>query len=182
MTADEVKNKRSPRTDRCSVVILHESEEALEHAKSLCDQILSEMWKEVDMEIEQWPFSLLSDRAVSAEAASKAAMAEVVVVAAAGEGEFSPGFIDWTNRLVGLRDHHEGALVGLFAPGTGKEGGASSRDVQLHHVALRAGMDYLNHFPDRPHLSIPDLTEWCAARAETLTGTLDEIIRRDPPQ
>lgn len=180
MTVEEVPNNTGADTNRCSVVILHETEEALAHAKSLCERIMAEMWTDLDIDVQQWAIAQLSEQTHASEAASKAAQANVVVVAAAGEGEFPMGFMEWTERLVELRHHHEGALVGLFAPGTGTEGSASSRVVQLHRVALRAGMDYLNHFPKSPSRTIPDLLEWCASRAEKLTGTLDEIIRTRP--
>lgn len=181
MTVDEVTNNRGTQAERCSVVIVHETNEALAHANSLCERIMAQMWNAVDIDVCHWPFTVLSKDSVAQEAASRAATAEIVVVAAAGEGTFSSTFLEWTERLVDLRQKHEGALVALFAPGTRKEEGARSRDVQLHRVALRAGMDYLNHLPDSPRRTIPDLMEWCASRAETFTGTLDEIIRDEPP-
>ena len=181
MTAEDVSNESQARTERCSLVILHESGEALEHAESLCDRIISEMWAELDMEIHRWPFTVLASDPTSDEAARKAALADVVVVAATSGNEFSQEFLAWADRFVDLRQKREGALVGLIPSGKGKSGGTPSQDVQLHHLALRAGMDYLNHLPNSPHGSIPDLTEWCASRAETFTGTLTEIIRSDPP-
>ena len=180
MTADEVADRTKGKAGGCSLVILHESEEALEHARSLCERIMQEMWTELDIDVRQWPFASLSGQDISAEVASKSARAEVVVVAAAGEGEFATEFIEWTERLVALRQKREGALVGLFTPGTGKKGGRTLRDVHLHRVALRAGMDYLNHLPQTPSSGIPDVTGWCASRAETITGTLDQIISADP--
>lgn len=181
MTADDVSNTTQARAEHCTLVILHESAETLEHAQSLCDRIISEMWAEMDMEIHRWPFTVLAGDPTSAEAARKAAGADVVVVAANGVGEFSPDFVAWTEQFVALRQKHEGALVGLLVPDTGKGAGTSPRDVHLHGLALRAGMDYLKHLPNSPHGSIPDMVEWCASRAETFTGTLDEIIRSEPP-
>jgi hypothetical protein len=56
----------------------------------------------------------------------------------------------------------------------------SSRDVQLHRLALRAGLDYLNRLPQTPPHGIPDMADWCASRAETRTATLDQIIGSSP--
>jgi hypothetical protein len=163
------------------LVILHETDQALMHARTLCDHLMGELWAEVDLDLHQWPFDRLWEQATSEEAASKAAVADLVVVAAAPEGEFAPEFVEWTERLVGLRQHHEGALVGLFAPvDEAAPGVSSSRDVHLHRVALRAGMDYLKHLPDHPSHGIPDLNEWCSSRATKFTGTLDQIIRTEP--
>lgn len=180
MTVDEISNNTGTHASRCCVVILHETDEALTHAMSLCERIMADLWTDLDIDVQQWPMALLAEQTQATEAASVAAHASVVVIAAVGEGEFSPVFTEWTEQLAAMRHHHEGALVGLFVPGSGKEGGASTRDVQLHQVALRAGMDYLNHLPDSPGHGIPDLTEWCSSRAGTLTSTLDDIIRTDP--
>lgn len=180
MAADEVSKDKGASRSCCSILIVHETDEALVHAMTLCERIMAGMWASADIDVDQWPFAVLSNPTDSEQSATRAALADIVVIAAAGEGEFPPDFTEWTQRWVGQRQHHEGALVGLFAPGTGKEGGAASRDVQLHHIALRAGMDYLNHLPDTPARPIPDLMEWCAERAEKHTGTLDQIIQIDP--
>lgn len=163
------------------MVILHESDEALAHARALCNHLMAKLWAELDIEFLQWPFDELREQQISKEAAAKAAAADVVVVAAAAEGEFDPAFVEWTERLVDLRQQHEGALVGLFSPEfEARASGPSSRDMHLHRVALRAGMDYLKHLPDRPSHGIPDLVEWCTSRANKFTGTLDQIIRTEP--
>jgi hypothetical protein len=180
MTVDEITRNTGANPAPCCVVILHETDETLAHAKYLCERIMADMWTELDIDVQQWPMAVLSEQTQAAKAASVAAHASVVVVAAEGEGEFSQDFMEWTERLAAMRHHHEGALVGLFVPVVAKEGAACSRDAKLHQVALRAGMDYLNHFPESPARGIPDLMEWCASRAGTFTSTLDDIIRTDP--
>jgi hypothetical protein len=163
------------------MVILHESDKALAHARALCDHLMAKLWAELDIELHQWPFDQLREQAAAQEAALKAASADLVVVAARPEGQFDPDFIEWTERLVDLRQQHEGALVGLFHQDVESTGlGVCPRDMHLHRVAVRAGMDYLKHLPDRPPHGIPDLLEWCSARASKFTGTLDQIIRSEP--
>jgi hypothetical protein len=52
--------------------------------------------------------------------------------------------------------------------------------VALHHLALRAGVDYLKHLPQEREGRIAEETEWCADRAAAVTGTLADILQKDP--
>jgi hypothetical protein len=158
------------------VVILYETDEVLSRATSLCDRIMEEHWNDVDIHVDHWPFEKLVASDTAFAAAAKAALADILVVTTASEGGFSPEFLEWTELLLGARKNREGALVGLFAPGTA----AVAHDTQLHRLALRAGMDYLNRLPTSPPQCLPDQTDWCASRAKTFTGTLDAIMRDKP--
>jgi hypothetical protein len=162
------------------MVILYDTQSALSRATGICERIMTRFWQDLDIEMAHWPLDSLAEAEHGEAAASKAAAADILVVAASGTGKFPEAFASWTERWLARRNQHEGALVGLFDPGTGSKGESASRDIQLHQLALRAGMDYLRHLPSTPLHSIPDSTEWCASRAERLTGTLDEIIRSNP--
>jgi hypothetical protein len=180
MTTD----KRMPGTTGdpgvCRVVILHETEEALSRANALCDHLLNQHWLEVDLHFERWPFEALQQEGTGADALRAALEASIVVVAAEAAGDFDEGFRGWAQRWVTRRSDHEGALVGLLTAAAGEGQPGCSRDVALHHLALRAGMDYLNHLPSGRPGGIPDETDWCAARASALTGTLSDILQKEP--
>jgi hypothetical protein len=182
MTADKHWNATAEEASGCLVVILYESQEALNRALELCDRIMTRLWADLNIEVAHWHIDELAASIPGEEATAKAATADIVVVAASKEGEFSRGFTLWVERWLAQRERREGALVGLLHPEARKADESSSRDRQLHRLALRAGMDYLNHLPTtRPH-SIPDVTGWCTSRADTVTSTLNQIIRTESRQ
>jgi len=174
MTADEYSSNTPPDSGEFTVVVLHETEGALSRATTLCDRIMEQHWKDFDIHVDHWAFDQLGITEAGQQAAVQAGRADILVITAEGEGSFSTEFLQWTDTMLSLRKHREGALVGLLDPGTGV------REGQLHRLALRAGMDYLNHLPNSLRHGIPDLPEWCASRAETVTSTLNEIIRSEP--
>lgn len=176
MKTTESSPNTGPSSCPCTVVILHETEEALCRATALCDRIMKQHWTDVDIRLDHWAFHDLEIAEVGYRAATRAGRADLLVVAAEGKGIFPIQFLQWADLMLGLRKHHEGALVGLLDPGPG----AAGRDGQLHRLAIKAGMDYLNHLPISPKCGIPDIQGWCATRAQTVTGTLNEIIRSDP--
>lgn len=180
MTADRNWNPAAEESSSCLVVILYETKDALTRALELCDRIMNRLWEDMNIEVAHWPMDELTAAATCEDAMTKAASADIVVVAADREGAFPGEFSFWSERWLAQRQRREGALVGLFHPETRKEVEAGLRDRELHRLALRAGMDYLNHLPATPPCSIPDITGWCASRADTVTRTLDQIIRSEP--
>jgi hypothetical protein len=176
MTVEHILPEPGNDAGSCTVVILYETDDVLSRAATLCDHIMQEHWTEVDIHVEHWSFEKLLAAETAADAAAEAATADVLVVATGGGDGLSTEFLEWTEVLLGARKHREGALVGLFPPGIN----CAALDTQLHHLAVRAGMDYLNRLPRSPGHGIPDQPDWCASRAETVTGTLDEIIRHKP--
>jgi len=180
MTANETLNNTGSTPMGCQVVILYESQEALTRAKEMCERIMVELWEDMDIQLAHWAMDLLAQDPHAKKATDRAAVADVLVVAAKGTGEFPPEFSNWIDHMVAQRRRHEGALVGLFNAENGNPGEPCSWDIRLHQLALRAGMDYLNHLPHSPRYAIPDATNWCTSRAETFTGTLDEILHSNP--
>ena len=180
MTVDETLKDMEQQQPSCSLVIVHETDESLKRAMSLCERIMSQMWEDLDIQMAHWPMRELIGRSPGEEATANAANADILVVAAGSDPELPREFWQWTERWLAERQGHEGALVGLFEEGSDRDRRRDARDRQLHQLALRAGMDYLNRLPDTPPHGIPDNTGWCASRAGEFTGTLDQIIRSDP--
>lgn len=179
MTNNESSRNTGEKSVACQVVILHENDQALSRAKSLCERIMEEFWHDLEIRFTNWAMERLTDEVLRTEAAAHAGYADILVVATTGSSVVPEHFMQWAERWLAQREPREGVLVGLFE--NKAENGGNSWDIQLHRLALRAGMDYLKHLPQTPpSSSIPDITGWCASRAETVTGTLDQIIRNEP--
>ncbi len=170
---------RSGAKSACRVVILHESDEALHRVNRLCDHLLNQHWEEVELFFDRWPFSALFQPESGVSALQAATEAQIVVISAAAEREFPQAFVAWAERWAAHRAGREGALVGVFEPSEGACPTGCERDILLHRLALRAGLDYLKHFPGSPPGLIPDAEDWCAARATTLTDTLSKILQSE---
>jgi hypothetical protein len=164
----------------CRVMILHESDDALRRVTHLCDHLTRQHWLQVDLEFEYWPFSALHRAETEPRATRAAIEAEIVMISAMAEPEFPEPFVNWAERWVVRRAGHEGALVGALVAEAGRCATGCERDVWLHRLALRAGMDYLRHLPDVPKGSIPNTEDWCSSRAAAVTDTLSGILRSEP--
>lgn len=180
MTTEDTLTNASRQQAACSVVILHDTRESLTRATALCEQIMVRFWEEMDIQLAHWAMETLSGSDAGEEAAAHAATADILVVATSGSGAFPREFTVWTENWLNRRKQREGMLVSLLNLEQDSESPTHLREVHLHRLALRAGMDFLNHLPQTPPHSIPDVTNWCSSRAATLTSTLDQIIRSNP--
>ena len=178
MTSEDIARNENAGYATCHLVILHENEDALNRAMEMCDRVTVQVWGECDLHVDRWSMATLMEESSASEAANRAGKADIVVVAATGNSPVPEHFSEWAEQWLDCRQCHEGALVGLIHEED--PGERSQWDIHLHQLALRAGMDYLNHLPHKPSTTIPDTTGWCATRAETFTGTLDQIIRNEP--
>lgn len=161
-------------------VILYEDDAALRRANDLCDQLLNEEWMEADLHFDHWPMRDLAKEHAAKDAMESAVQADVVVVAALATGEFAGEVRAWLEHWAAHRSGREGALVGLLATEETRHVTGGPRDRFLHHLAVTAGMDYLNHLPLDAIHALPDEPDWCTSRAQAMTGTLDDILQTEP--
>lgn len=180
MTADKKTLPSPENSQSCSVVIFHEQDEDLIRATYLCDQLMSRYWANLDIRIKQWPFAALNSDPAARDAGGEAVAADLLVVAASNEGEFDEGFLTWIEHWLPQREQREGALVALLGSISESEGRQSYRHVRLHKLALKAGLDYLNHLPETPKDRLTNFDTWSASRAQTVTDTLKDILNMPP--
>jgi len=163
----------------CLVGVIYENADTRALAAKECDRLLTSLWSEHGFEIQWWSFDMLSEARSGCEALEKARAAAVMIFAVRPEGAFGQGVREWVETWVNLRGEREGALIGLLDPSADAVR-VSEKYVYLHHVAHRAGMDYLTAIPKDIFHFIPESCESCAERAGQVTGVLDEILHRHP--
>lgn len=156
-------------------ILLYESPQSRE-------QLLNRFGKEAEAHLErgQWlSFGEVTSRDTLEEILGKLLSAEVIVVAAAAEGDFTDEFKSWINDWVARRNDREGALVGIFHDQK-TVNLASRKEVYLRHAAHLAGMDYLSRLPLQTVQTVPDSLDTFSERADQMTSVLDTILKNRP--
>ena len=164
-----------------SVVVVYEDLAARERAVSFCDQLVGRFWERRELEVNWWPFALLEQAESAAEAAERAARADLIVFSACSEGDFPTAIRVWIECWLDRRGEREGLLAGLLEPAAAPAGREGPKHHCLRKAAHRADMDYLTQVPQGISRAMPDSLDSFSRRAEQMTSVLDEILRHQPP-
>ena len=162
-----------------NVAVIYESPPIREHAVRFCE-CLNHDQKSALAEMNWWSFHLLNNPEIAADAAQKAAAAEVVIFAMHSAGDLPTEIKLWIETWLNKRGEREGALVGLLHNEDGLRDVASFREIYLRHIARRAGMDYLFQSAPTTAQAIPDSIDSFSERAGQVTSVLDDILRKRP--
>lgn len=167
-----------------SVVVVFEDAATRGQAVEVCDHLVQRFWTDSELAVSWWSWEMLEQPTQAHEAIPKAAEADLLIFAVRTEKDFPAPLQEWVETWLAMRGERDGALMSLF--GKDAEAGATltERHAYLRQVAHRGGMDYLTEAPQDLSFSIPDSLDWCAARAESITSVLDEILHTQgtPPQ
>jgi hypothetical protein len=164
-----------------SVVVIYEDPGSRERAVTFCDRLVGRLWADLELDVSWWPFSGLEEAASAREAAEKAIHSDVIVFAAASEGELPLGIKSWLDAWLDRRADREGKLVALLQAPEQAPAGEGVRHFHLRSAAHRAGLDYLTEVPEDISLVIPESFDSYTQRACQVTGLLDDILHRQPP-
>ncbi|HXT13275.1 MAG TPA: hypothetical protein VN873_17085 [Candidatus Angelobacter sp.] len=167
---------------RC-VAVVYESSVLRDRAVGFCER-LAEGQKFSMVEINWWSFPLLAQPLAGADAAQKAASADVMVFAMEARGDLPNEIKFWVERWLNKRGEREGALIALLNHEERPYCVATFREIYLRHAARRAGMDYLSHSAPTAARAIPDSLDSYSERADQMTSVLDTILHaqlQNPP-
>ncbi len=164
-----------------SVVVVYEDSAARERAVDFCDQLAARFRERCKFDVSWWSFELLAELGSASQAAQRAAEAEVVVVAAAPEGDFAPSVKEWLDRWLAQRAKREGMLAGLLEaePSPGNLEGPKAQ--QLRQAAHRGEVVYVTQVPQETRHTMPDSLDSYSSRADHVTSLLQDILRQPPP-
>lgn len=161
------------------VIVIYDDAVAREWAVHFCGELAEQSQNEAKLQIEWWPFVILTGSTQGAELTEKAADADYLVFASACEGDLPREVKIWIEGWLARRGDREGTLVGLIEQQTPFEI-ATLKEIYLRHVAHRAGLDYLSHVPPRKSKALPNSIDSYYQRARQMTSVLDEILRSSP--
>ena len=162
----------------CEVVlVLYENPAAREQAVKFCGEFTSQSNVALQPRVRFCAFDSLNVPAKSAEALSDAVDSSLIVFAVNSAGDLPLAVKLWAESWLGKRGEREGELIGLVLDGaTGPCDIACLKEVYLRHLAHRAGMDYLSHFPRMNPRALPDSLDAFSQRSGQMTSVLDEIL------
>jgi len=158
-----------------SVVVIYEDATIRERAVHFCEGLVDE---QPALNVDWWPFALLSEPSAAHSAVAKAAGADVVVFAMDARGDLPDAIKLWIEKWLNKRGKREGAIVGLLEREEGWHETVSFREIYLRHAARRAGMDYLSHVAPTRRRAIPDSIDSFSERAGRRTSVLDDILQK----
>ena len=166
---------------RRRIVVIYEDAEARDHMLLAGADLPAPARGEIAENVHWVSFSNLAEPRHAADAAAKAAEAELIVFAFSPAGDLPAGVKLWIEHWITRRSEREGAIVGVVAhaPSPGKL--ACLKEIYLRHSALRARMDYLSHVPSAHAKAMPDSLDSYRDRARQVTSLLDEILRSGSP-
>jgi hypothetical protein len=162
-----------------SVVVIYEDASIRERAVHFCEGLVEEQ-QSPELNVDWWPFELLSDTSTAHSAVEKAAGADIMVFAMETGGDLPDEIKLWIEKWLNKRGEREGAIVGLLEPEGGWHETVSFREIYLRHAARRAGMDYLSHATPTLRRAIPDSIDSFSERAGRRTSVLDDILEKRP--
>jgi len=120
------------------IVIVYENSAGAIGAKEISERLAAHFESECDA----WPFSLLGIARVREHAATMAAEADMIIVAASGREELPDDVKDWVESWLPHKNFAPGALVGLLDDDA-ETSNQSSVCAYLQRIAERGNMDFI---------------------------------------
>ena len=167
-------------TASCAVVAVYEDAATREKALRFCDSLVQQYWAETQLQVSWYGFEALTDEEASADAATKARVADLVVFSLLPPGDVPIELKAWVGRWAESRGEREGAIVGLGDP-AGYGGTPTAKFVWLRRQAHKAGLDYLTKAPPTMTLPFPEAPQPYTDRATQSSTILDDILKRRCP-
>lgn len=166
--------------ERWSVVVLYEDKPTRDRAMSLCDRLVRNFWSEVEFDFRWWRMDFLEDPRMAQTAALEATGGDIFIFSSGPEAELSPVFLRWFEDWSRQRGGREGMFLDLTEAEAQNHPQVQQKQARLRVMAALANLEYFNRVP--PALS-GALSSWqnVEARANQVTSTLEEILRRLPP-
>ena len=160
-----------------SVIVVYENPAVRELAVGFCNKFACESCADVGLGGSWYSFEELTVPARMEAAAEVAVGADLLAFSVTASGDLPAAIKLWTEIWLRRRGEREGWLVGLvLEDGAELRRVACLKEIYLRHLAHRAGMDYLSHFPAKIPRAIPDSLDSFNRRAEQVTPVLDEIL------
>jgi len=159
-----------------SVVVFFEDIETRQRAVAFCEQLIHRYWGQCGFEVCWLSSDVLEDGSSASEASLKAVEADLIIYSLRPGDHVALTLRAWVENWLKCRGEREGAIVGLGEPSP-----TTATFMFLRDAAHRAGMDYLTEVPQAFQRAIPNSLDSFAARAETVTTVLNEILRKQSP-
>jgi hypothetical protein len=161
-------NSPSP-LDRCTVVVIYDDPVTRARALTACDYLVSQLWKNVELDFYWWRTDFLKDSNMSRAAAHYAIDADFLIVCSTGNDDLSSTLETWFESWIRERIMPEGALIDLSSVSEASSQAIHLQDA-LRELAKRGKLDYLTSDETQPQAS--------RRTANTLSSVLPASVDR----
>ena len=160
-----------------SVIVFYERPASHATAVGYCEQFTRQQQTGAESKVGYYSLDTLSKPVKGEETIRAAAQANVLAFAVHASGDFPAVVKIWAEQWLLRRKGRSGWLVGLITDEEiGIHGVACLKEIYIRHLAHRAGMDYLSHFPIGIRRVMPDSLDAFSQHADHVTPMLEEIL------
>jgi hypothetical protein len=177
----QIGKRRSDSSDACAVVVTYEDKATRDRAMLLCDQLVQNLWEDIDLEFSWCKFDYLRDPRIATAATAAASRADLIIFSAHASSSLPPEVRNWIEAWTNQRQDREGALVALIEAASHPINGATPTHLYLRDVADRARMDYLSDLPEAVSVEFTRPFDAIMHRAVTVTPVMERILHQISP-
>jgi hypothetical protein len=174
----EESEKREQETDMSAAVccaVIYEDTASRDRALKLCDDLVRNLWNELDFDFSWWRFDYLTDPAIAKLAAESALWSDITMFSARSGADLPIPVQRWVDDWSHRRPVDEAVLVALI--GSGSPHGDTPAHSFLRQRAALAHMDFLPPPAGVPLVRGEITLKEIEARATRKTALLNEILR-----
>jgi len=162
-----------------SAVVLYEDRQTRDRVLDVSQHMATQVGDEVQLRFSWWRFDFLADPDLAQQAASAAATADMLLVAAHPGRGLPLIFTQWVETWLPKRGAQESILVALIGSEHDSQDDAATQYLRV--IATRARMDYLAK-PLLPTASAPSVSSTAVAqRTQGKTPVLEDFLKQPPP-
>lgn len=126
-----------------SGVFMYEDRDAHARALNLYAHLTIAVSREIPIEFTWWAIPMLQSPQRASAARDAALAADLVIIAAHSAFDWSPAFKLWIESWTQCQQRRLSAIGGLFLPTGLRPHGGCGREVYLHNMAKKLGVDFL---------------------------------------
>lgn len=168
-------------TQPFNLVIAYDSVAAGQRAMRLFSYLGREHGDVLKFQTQPWRFDLLADPDWCQFAALDAIKADLLIISASSGSDLPVAVRSWISACLARKRGTHAAVVALFGTEEEMDTADSSRLQFVRMAAKEAGLDFFAPLADSAG-SASSTTAGIQHRAQTVTQTLDEILRPTPPR
>ncbi len=163
---------------RLDVLLVYEDFATGLRAREALEHWVHQLEVQADARVNLWRFDLLRDSSDARQAAREAFEADIIVLAAHGQGGLPSWIKTWLQQALASRADRPTALVASLDESARDSAGENPVLTQVEALAQEAGVELFPHFGSSASMQTGLTFAAVSERAHTTSAVLDEILHR----
>lgn len=168
--------REASRSRAVCCAVIYEDTASRDRALRLCDDLVRNLWNDLEFDFSWWRFDYLDDPAIARVAAESALWSDIAMFSVRSTGELPLPVRRWVDDWSHRRLADDGVLVALIGSIDTPRGETPAHSY-LRQRAAQAHMDFLPHPSDFPLARAEITLSEIEARASWKTALLNDILR-----